>query len=50
MMARLKYLVHRRARPLRYHLLEPLLEHEALGAEQLQRLSLIHISEPTRLC
>ena len=37
MMARLKYLVHRRARPLRYHLLEPLLEHEALGAEQLQR-------------
>ena len=36
-MARLKNLVHRRARPLRYRLLKPLLEHEALGAEQLQR-------------
>ena len=35
-MARLKSLVHRRARPLRYRLLKPLLAHEALSAEQLQ--------------
>ncbi len=35
-MARLKYLIHRRARPLRYRLLQPLLQHEALSAEQLQ--------------
>jgi phenylacetate-CoA ligase len=35
-MARLKNLVHRQARPLRYRLLKPLLAHEALSAEQLQ--------------
>ena len=33
---RLKSLVHRQARPLRYRLLQPLLEHETLSAEQLQ--------------
>lgn len=32
---RLKSLVHRQARPLRYRLLQQLLAHEALGAEQL---------------
>jgi phenylacetate-CoA ligase len=32
----LKYLVHRRVRPLRYQLLQPLLANERLGAEQLQ--------------
>ena len=36
MTGRLKHLVHRRARPLRYRLLQSLLAHEALGAEQLQ--------------
>jgi phenylacetate-CoA ligase len=35
-MSRLKYFLHRQARPLRYRLLKPLLEHEALSAEQLQ--------------
>jgi phenylacetate-CoA ligase len=35
--SRLKYFLHRRARPLRYRLLKPLLEHEALSAEQLQQ-------------
>jgi phenylacetate-CoA ligase len=34
---RLKYLVHRQARPLRYRLLQPLLASETLSAEQLQR-------------
>jgi phenylacetate-CoA ligase len=38
--AHLKYLVHRRARPLRYRLLQPLLEHEALSAEQLRHYQL----------
>ncbi len=33
---RLKYLVHRQIRPLRYRLLQPLLAHEAFTAEQLQ--------------
>jgi len=33
---RLKNLVHRQARPLRYRLLKPLLAHEAFSAEQLQ--------------
>jgi phenylacetate-CoA ligase len=33
---RLKSFVHRQARPLRYRLLQPLLEHEMLSAEQLQ--------------
>jgi len=33
---RLKSLVHRRARPLRYRLLQPLLEHERLSPEQLR--------------
>jgi len=33
---RLKHLVHRQARPLRYRLLQPLLAHEAFSAEQLQ--------------
>jgi len=33
---RLKYLVHRQVRPLRYRLLKPLLAHEAFSAEQLQ--------------
>ena len=33
---RLKNLVHRQARPLRYRLLQPLLAHEALSAGQLQ--------------
>ncbi len=37
MIARLKSLVHRQARPLRYRLLQPLLEHETLSAEQLQQ-------------
>lgn len=36
MIARLKNLVHRQARPLRYRLLKPLLAHETLGVEQLQ--------------
>jgi len=35
--ARLKSLVHRQARPLRYRLLQPLLEHETLSAGQLQQ-------------
>jgi phenylacetate-CoA ligase len=34
--ARLKSLIHRQVRPLRYRLLQPLLEHETLSAEQLQ--------------
>jgi len=34
--ARLKSLIHRQARPLRYRLLQTLLEHEMLSAEQLQ--------------
>ncbi len=33
---RLKSLIHRRARPLRYRLLQPLLEHERLSPEQLR--------------
>jgi len=36
MIARLKYLAHRQARPQRYRFLKPLLAHEAMGAEQLQ--------------
>jgi phenylacetate-CoA ligase len=34
-MSRLKYFIHRQARPLRYRLLKSLLENEALSAEQL---------------
>ena len=36
LIGRLKHLVHRQARPLRYRLLKPLLAHEALSGEQLQ--------------
>jgi len=36
---RLKNLVHRQARPLRYRLLKPLLAHEAFSAEQLQQFN-----------
>ncbi|MEN8207047.1 MAG: hypothetical protein ABFS24_13700 [Pseudomonadota bacterium] len=37
MIASLRNLIHRQARPLRYRLLKPLLAHEALSAEQLQQ-------------
>jgi len=37
MIVRLKSRIHRRARPLRYRLLQPLLEHEALSAAELRR-------------
>ena len=45
---RLRHLVHRQVRPLRYRLLAPLLAHEKLGAEQLQRYQQQQFSDMVR--
>jgi phenylacetate-CoA ligase len=47
-MRRLKYLIHRQARPLRYRLLVPLLANEKLSAEQLQRYQQQQFSDMVR--